>query len=150
MGAPNLNKIQFHGDSMKPSLKSGDLIHVDFSENVDPQLGDILLMKQKGEWVVHRMVGDSTVQFTKGDFAPARDNDGLGSPMGTITGFTRQNRSYEWGLVGQPFKRLLAFLSSHNEVEEARTTSSRIKRRVILRLMNVLQVLINIKLLFSK
>jgi signal peptidase I len=151
MGAISIDKIPFSGKSMEPSLKSGDLVHVDFSENPDPQLGDIILFRQNSEWVVHRMVGDKTIHFTKGDNSPSKDSSGIGSPMGIITGFTRRNRSYSWGSYGQPFKKTMAFLSSQNDLEESRKFSVRLKRQIILKIMKIVQFGINFRMfIFAK
>lgn len=89
--------IEIRGHSMTPILQSGDSIQIDCDK--EPQVGDLILFKDKGELVVHRYLPNHKV---KGDNAKFFD--------GTL--------GHDLEMLGVAEKRFcsptLAFLSQFN------------------------------------
>lgn len=61
-------KIEFQGSSMWPFLQTGDQLIVKNQSHY--KLGDILVIKDEHEFIVHRLITDNNdLTYTKGDFS---------------------------------------------------------------------------------
>lgn len=103
-------EVPINGDSMSPFLKSGDVALVDFFES--PQMletqvpGDLVIFKQNGEWICHRVLKDHGGLCTKGDHALFSETPQ--SVWGRVVGVRGK---FHWG-QDRPFNSELFLLAS--------------------------------------
>jgi len=86
-------RVQVVGESMRPTLAPGDVLAVDFSPGT-PRRGDLLLFRQAGYLVVHRLLGPAHFpdgrpsHRTRGDGVIALDpHVDPGDVVGRVTAF---------------------------------------------------------------
>jgi len=125
---------------MFPLFRPNDEIIIStLSEAIE--LGDILFYLDKGEYIAHRVVADNGHFYTKGDRSLLRENFHGKKNIRKVLGYRRLGRTLLWGKRGQPYKKILAFLSSYN-----RHNNPRLFRWPVIILLNFFNFLSHIYL----
>jgi len=118
-----IQEIPFKGHSMWPTLKEGDRLLVAL-DHFDFESGDILLVKDKNDFMAHRNISKGSTATLKGDLNP--HFDGANSIYGKIIGLKRKKKTYVWGPGGQPLKKWLVYWSVYSHQRENPSLSCRI------------------------
>lgn len=108
---------------MAPLIRSGDLIllvsFVKPRKLASQSVGDIVLIREDGEWIAHRVVLCAGIKVIKGDGAlgvtmASAHTDGQAAiaVWGKVIGIHRNGLTLRWGYQGPAGKRIFAWLST--------------------------------------
>ncbi len=127
-----LLRLRVSGQSMAPLVERGDLVLVQRVTPADLRRGDLLLVEQGGDFLVHRLVANDTHGVrTKGDKSSYAD---LPLPpqdvLGRVVAVERDGRRIELGRGWWPLVNRLLGILGWGEVQLF-TAGRMIKRRLV-------------------
>jgi signal peptidase I len=91
-------RARVSGGSMLPVLRPGDLVELQCVSSSPAEPGDVVLVRQHGQLVVHRLLAaNDNGLLTRGDALPHLDPAvGTDDVLARVVGLSRRGRSLAW------------------------------------------------------
>jgi len=128
----DLTRLRVAGHSMAPLVERGDLVLVQRANLEDLHRGDLLLVEQGGDFLVHRLIAaDVHGLHTKGDNASHADSPLTPQAvLGRVVAVERGGRRIDLGAARWPLVNRLLGLLGWGEVQLF-TAGRTVKRRLV-------------------